>query len=194
MKQILCLTVLLTLALGAFAQAIGPMMAGRNDAVMLGTEQGLFVLKSGTLAKLDPATLMPAMPPFELFGAMPAQPAGGDQEAWQAYMKAMLQRTAPALLIPHGKDLLVVIGENFARIDQETFGLAVGVSFAREGAEQPMVFRPEPVPQYVVLGDVLYLLRDTETIAINIEDGKLLARTPLPPSMQIRPATAGGRM
>ncbi len=184
MKHLWWIVLLCLLALGAPAQ--GPLWPGASaHGALVATEHGLFVLRAGTLARMDPQQLTPALPPLELFGPMPEPPQGNDPAAWQAYAKAQLLRLTPGVLIPCHEDLLVVIGEHFARIDQQTFEVKVGVSFAREGAapEAPRLASP---PLYHLDGDTLYLLRDTEMLAINIQDGRLHNRAPLPPALQGR--------
>jgi len=151
------------------------------------TPNGLFALRSGVLVKFNAATLQQEQI-FELFGKVPTPPAANDAAARQVYFADMQRRQAPALLIPRENDLLVIIGDGFARINQMTLAVEANADLA---AAQPAPnaggFRQEPAPGYVMHDNTLYLMRNREILALSITDGKILSRTALPQELQPLP-------
>lgn len=192
MKHSLLMAVTLLLAASPlFAQAGrgGIMGAGGGSVQMVCTAKGLFALRNGVLVKFDAATLKEAQL-LEIFGPMPERPAdNADREAMQKYMADMQQRRAAAVMLVKDNSLLVIIGDGFARINQDTLEVEAtadlknpadaGAAGAAAGARTV-----EPAPTCLLVEDTLYLLRSREVLSISVTDGKILARSPLPQQLQ----------
>jgi hypothetical protein len=195
------LSVLLGLLLcGAlFAQA--PAGGGRTTTMdtgtlMVNTAKGLFVLRAGVLAKFSvPALKQQLM--MQVWGPMPAAPADfSDREATSKYFTEMQRRLAPALLLAKDNSILVVVGDGFLRVNQDTLKTEA-MTDLRDPAAAPADANAgggnrfggfgrqnEPSLGYLLADTTLYLMRAKEMVAINITDGKILARTPLDKELQ----------
>ena len=164
---------------------------------MVYSSHGLFVLRTGVLAKYDPQTLQEVQV-FELFGPAPESPEDStDRAGQQAYFAEMPRRMAPALMLTHEDSLLIIVGNGFARIDQETLKVEATADLTMpeegEGPEFGRVLRrAEPVPTYLLVGDTIYLTRSQEILALGVTEGEILGRTPLPEEMH--PAPMSGFM
>ena len=198
MKQLVLVTLTLLLAAGAvLAQGPGGMMGGGGAAVLVNTPKGLFALRGGVLAKID-LTTMQTKQDFPLFGAMPAAPAvDADQATRMQYYSEMQKRNAPAIMFATGDSLVVVIGDNFARLNQETFKVETTADLspltkAAETTGNGGFRMPEPAPGYLQVGNTLYLMRSQEMLSISITDGKILARASLPKELQPVQRNFGG--
>jgi len=206
MKYFMTMTLTLLLAAGAlFAQRPNNMGGSNVTTIMLKTDKGVFALRSGVLVKYDAITLK-QIAEYQIFGAaptMPERPADmTDQtavQAWrtdmQTYNTTMQKRQGSALMIPTKDSLLIVIGDGFGRIDQDTLKPEAKASLLpvtpaadpNAPAATPVApVRPtvEPVPGYVLDGNTLYLMRAKEVMSINITDGTIIARTALPVELQ----------
>lgn len=195
MKHLVSAVLMLMLAAGAvLAQAPGGGgMQASGDTLMVTTPKGLFVLRNGVLAKFDPVTLKSG-PVLELFGPMPAPPGqNATREERQAYNNEVQKRMAPPIMLVKDNALLVVIGDGFARIDQDTFKSdALDLRNPNAAPAAGRGFRQEGAPGYLLVGDTLYLLRGTELISIDVAKVKLNARGPLPKEMQPIQFNIGG--
>lgn len=195
MRRLSSLMVVLLLAAGAiFAQGFQPFMGANNTAnsQMVNTDKGLFVLRNGVIAKYDLKTLQQDPKTLSLFGPEPTRPT--DQAAMQQYMAAMQQRQAPALMVAKDNFLYVIIGNGFAKINQDTLELATPALDITtptdptdvETAAGVQRYAVEPVPSYVIVDSTIYLFRSKEVLAISLTDATILTRSPL--AKELRPA------
>ena len=170
-------------------------MGGGGGTNMVCTDRGLFVLRNGVLAKYDLATLK-APEVFELFGPAPAMPTDAtDRTAVQAYQTEMQRRLAPGLLLTHDNSLLVIVGNGFARINQDTLAVEATADLTPPAAATaaPGTGRaPEAAPAAQVQGDNLYLARTSEVLALNLKTGAIVGRAAVPEDML--PRSFGGGM
>jgi hypothetical protein len=196
MKYFIAMSMTLLLAAGAlFAQGFAGGNGGATaTTIMLKTDKGLFALRSGVLIKSDVATLKQNAE-LQLLGPAPTMPADRtDQAAMQDFRTQMMKRMAPALMFATNDSLIVIIGDGFWRISQDTLTAAANTSLAAPVDPNAPVGRPmaEPAPGYLLDGTTLYLMRAKEEMAINITDGTILARVALPTELQ-PVAMPGGR-
>ena len=185
MTRLLLLASLCMLAMcGLFAQAPGPVVgANTGGSVLLSTPKALFVLRAGVLGRLNPTTLATEKV-FQLFGPAPEPPAqGSDRAAMQKYFEELQRRNAPALLLAKDNALLIVVGDGFARLNQDT--LKVEATADLRAPEEASAGRgTREAPGYLLQGNTLLLLRGKEMLSLSITDGKILARAPLPKELQ----------
>ena len=218
MKTLMTLTITLLLASGAlFAQGFTFNLNGTNlfntlqggansNTILLKTDNGLFALRSAVLVKYD-ATTLQQLGEFQIFGPAPEMPTMDAENpdvqdyvtALQNYFKDQQKRQGPALMIASKDSLLVVIGNGFGRINQQTMKLEAKASLLPPTATPPnggdqqappilqFLAPAEPTPGYVLAGTTLYLMRGKEVLAINTTDGTILARTSLPAELQATP-------
>ena len=195
MRQFWVLSAVLLLATGLlFAQGFNPGFGGGNagQTLMVNTAKGLFVLRGGSLAKFDAATLKLAQI-FELFGPAPAPPAqNADRDTMTKYYTEMQRRAAPAIMVPKENSLLIVVGDGFAKINQDTLKVEKTADLRAPGAATADAGNRsrEGTPGYLVVGDILYLVRNTEMLAISTTDGKV-TRAALPKELQIQQRGGG---
>lgn len=180
MKTIL---VFLALLLGG---ALFAQVAPNGGALMVNTPKGIFALRSGVLARIAPATLK-VEKVMQIYGAMPEPPAqGADRDTIQKYYSEVSKRNAPAILLVKDGDLLLVTGDIFARINQDTLKVEATANL-KDPAEttdpNQRGFRQEPVPGYLLVNTTLYLMKSKEILSVEITDGKL-TRQPLPAQLQ----------
>ena len=199
MKQIVTLFAMLLLAGSAlYAQGGGGgafNMGARSNTLLVNTDEGLFVMRSGVIAKFDVETLQ-VKHEYPLFGAMPQPPADRtDRAAMTAYNTDIQRRNAPAVMLAVKESLLVLIGDNFARINQKTFEIeATGTLAAADAPAAPggvMAFLGEPAPTTLLEDDILYIVRQREMISLDITNGTVLARMALPADMLPRQQGVG---
>jgi hypothetical protein len=152
--------------------------------LLLRTPEGLLVLRAGVLARVDPITLQPGAT-IELFGPLPAPEANAaDPQARQKQFLEVAKRLWPAAWVPQGPDLLVVIGDQYLRVEVATLVIKVNVSLAVKAELVPdRIGTMGTPPTLLVAGTTLYLTRGTELLAINVADGKVLTRGTLPATM-----------
>lgn len=183
MRTMLVMSMLLLAAGALFAQ-----VAQSGGALMVNTPKGIYALRGGVLAHIDVATLK-ADKEMLLFDKMPAPPAdGADNATRMAYFAEIQKRNAPALLLVKDNSLLIVIGDGFARVNQDTLKSEASASL-KDPNEAPdpnqgRFVRQEPAPGYLLVGNTLFLMRSKEMMAINITDGKIITRAPLPADLQ----------
>ncbi|MHB0939025.1 MAG: hypothetical protein ACYDCO_24720 [Armatimonadota bacterium] len=195
MKHLFLAVLMLLLAAGALL-AQGPGgggMQASGDTLMVTTPKGLFVLRNGVLGKFDPATLKP-LQTMALYGELPAQPANNaDREAWRVYNAEIQKRMAPPLLLEKDSSLIIVIGDDFARIDQETLEFQT-LDLRGPNAPAPAGGRGfrQDAPDYLLVKDTLYLMKGTEILSVDIANVKVLARGPLPKELQPLQFNFGG--
>jgi len=206
MKYFMTMSLVLLLASGAiFAQRANFNMGGGNlTTIMLKTDKGLFALRSGVLVKYD-ATTLQQIAEYKIFGDAPTAPVRPtdmtDQAAvaaWrtdmQTYTTSLQKRQGAALMISTKDSLLIVIGDGFGRISQDTLKPEAKASLLPP-ATAPAVVDPnapaapvrqtvEPVPGYVLDGTTLFLMRAKEVLSINTVDGTIIARSTLPVELQ----------
>jgi uncharacterized membrane protein YgcG len=176
------LTVLAAVAPPA-APVSGPSNASGGGAILLTTEKGLFVLRDGVLGKFELPTLKQVQT-LEMFGNMPEPPKDWtDQKARQDYQLARQRRTAPAIMIAQGTSLIVVIGDGFARLSQDTLKMEASADLrpqtpdAADNNNPYAMYRTDPTPGYLLTDTTLYLMRTTELFAITTLDGKFTRAT-----------------
>ena len=184
MRRLLTIGVFLVLAVNMlYAQGMG------SNTQVANTDEGLFVMRAGVVAKFDVETLQ-VKGEYPLFGAAPQMPADRtDQAAMRAYRTEMQRRNAPGVLLTTKESLLILIGDGFARINQKTFEIEAKGSIAAvvdpaAPAPAPNMFAGmEPAPTCLLDGNILYIIRSREVISLDITDGKVLLRTPVPADM-----------
>ncbi|HOF86616.1 MAG TPA: hypothetical protein PLZ36_00750 [Armatimonadota bacterium] len=184
------LFVILLLGGALFAQ-----VAPNGGALMVNTPKGIFALRSGVLARIAPATLK-VEKVMQIYGALPEPPAqGAAREAFQQYYAEVAKRNAPAILLVKDGDLLLVTGDIFARINQDTLKVEATANLkdpAETADPNQRGVRQEPAPGYLLVNTTLYLLRSKDILSVEITDGKL-TRQPLPAQLQpVQPTFQGG--
>ena len=175
------------------------MQGMQQEALMEVTPQGVFVLRAGILAKFDPQTLTP-QGTLELFAPVPAQPTmpqnptAQDRQVMRDWMMAMMPRMAPAIMLLNGDMLLIVQGNNFFRVNQQTLKLeAAQTALAKPDANNPrqmMMAKPE----LRLVDNTLYILMDDQLVSVNIGDGAVLSRGVLPKEMMAQMQMPAGMM
>jgi hypothetical protein len=185
---------LVALTTGAlFAQ--GGMMPGADNGstVMLNTDKALFVFRNAALVKYDLPTLKPNLV-LPLIPTPEAPAEGADGAARMKYYTELAKVRTPALLLAREKSLLLVMGDAFYRISQETLQIEAQADMKTpEAAGAPattMMRATEPVPNYLLEGTTLYLVRSKELLTLNVMDGKIQSRQALPKELQ--PLQMGG--
>jgi len=187
MKHLFSAVMMLLLAAGSLlAQGFGGGMPGGNigNTLMVNTPKGLFALRSGVLARFN-ATTLKTEQVFELFGPMPQRPAdNNNRDAMQAYFTELQRRNAPPIMLVKDNALLIVIGDGFARLDQDTLKVEATGDLRAPGAGADGRGRGEGAPGYLLVNNTLFLMRGTEMLSISVTDGKVLTRSPLPKELQ----------
>jgi hypothetical protein len=169
---------------------------GRQPTVMLKTEQGMMVLTNGVLAKYDSKTLeekgtVALLPEL---GPQPTRPAFMDQTTRQAYQDLLAEWNATAALYREtpamadlGQYVLIVMGDQFYRVDSETMKIEVQSSVVDTDAQAADQTATTAVtggtPMLALNGTALYVLRGEEMSVIEIKEGKVLANATLPVEM-----------
>ena len=102
----------------------------------------------------------------------------------------------PAIMIAQGDSLIVVIGDGFARLSQDTLAVEAHADLtppavAGADATQQRGFQMDPMPGYLLTDTTLYLMRPQELFAITTADGKL-TRTALAKELAPLPNLFGG--
>ncbi len=185
MRILMVAIALAVAATSVFAQGFGGGIPGApgGGTILLNTDKGLFALRAGVVAKYDTTTLKEVQT-LPLLGPAPEAPTDfQDREAMQQYRQAMQMRQN-ALMIANADSLLIVIGDHFYRVNQETLK---SDATADLHAADAAAGAPEPVPGYALAGNTLFLMRGKEMLSLNITDGKILARAPLSKAMQSAP-------
>lgn len=188
MRFLTSMIALLLLAAGmALAQGFGGMGSAGGNTVMVNTPKGLFTLRNGVLARYN-ATSLKLEQELQLFGPAPTAPADfTDRAAVQKYFTDMQQRMAPAIMFARENSLILVVGDGFARINQETLKPEATTKLAAATAPDPNAQgnrTTEPTPGYLAVENILFLMRGKEIMSINMQDGKIVARASLPQELQ----------
>lgn len=183
-----------------FAQAPAPggtmtIGAPAGSTLMVQTPKGLFALRAGVLAKYDIKTLTLGKL-ISFFGPAPEVPKeGADRAAMMKYWAEMQRRQAPAILIAKDNSLLLIIGDGFARVNQDTLLMEASADFSTpataEAAGGQTMRMNEGAPGYMLIDNTLILMRSKEIISISITDGKFV-RKPLP--VELQPITVNFNM
>jgi len=162
-------------------------LANQNPAEMLVLPQGLFILRSGVLAKFTAETLQPAGT-LELFGALPAQPAlpqnptQQDREAMRDWMMANVARYAPAATLAQDDRLYIVAGSTFFRVNPATLQIDAKADLG-EANIPPRMLMQAGAPQMKLENGVLYIIFGQELLAVKPDTGVVTGRAPLPAAM-----------
>lgn len=173
-----------------FAQGFGPATGG--NTVMVDTTKGLYVLRNAVLAKFNATTLKQEGNELELFGKAPEPPADPtDRVAMQKYFTDLQPFQAPAIMFAKDNALILVIGDGFARINQDTLKPEVATKLSTAGAATETT-RAEAAPSYLLVENTLYLMRGKTLVSVNIKDGKSLA-VELPKELQTLQLMGVGR-
>jgi hypothetical protein len=190
------------------APAVGTIVTGggRQPTVMELTDQGLIVITNGVLARYDAKTLE-AKGTVDLLGPLPEAPqpptALDDLQLYfqdyQLYTQELAKWRETPVMTTLGQYLLVVLGDQFYRIDSETMTIEVQASVEAEPADgaDPLPPLTGVTPILSLHGTMLYVLRSNRVSAIEIKEGKVMAATTLPAEMvggvaAVRPPAVGG--
>ena len=175
------------------------------------TPDAVFVLRGGALAKLDPKTLAP-LGVAQLFGPLaptaevpddtpaanttPADAPLTPAETTNA--AASLDRASrmlPCSLLNHGKDLIILVGDQLFKVDATT--LAVTAKSSLEPVETAIQKRKAQLeailaggdPNVVLSGETLWVARGRRLYSVNTTDGKV-ATVALPDTLLDAPGPA----
>jgi len=88
----------------------------------IATADGVYVLRCGGLAKLDPRTLEP-LKVTELYGPMAALAENADKNARETASLDRAQRLMPAAMLVQEKALLIISGDHFFRVNMDTLAI-----------------------------------------------------------------------
>ncbi len=145
--------------------------------LMMTVPNGVFVVRGGVLAKYDPRSLE-TEGLVELFGPAPAE---GNKANPLANMER-LKRLMPGAMLVTEKELLIVIGEHFFRVDRGTLEVLVSVSLFKEQALAPAerLLAVAAPPVLALNGNTLYVTRGNHLLAVNWLDGKVRGMGVLP--------------
>ncbi len=150
---------------------------------------GVLVLRNGVLAKLDPKTLHP-IGMLELFGPVADAPVN-DKPTLEERMRRQLEqarRVLPAAIQLRDTEALIVIGEQFFRVDLAKMEMRVNASLVP--AAMPLNFERVATlllqPVLDAEDDTLYVVRGNRVAALRVTDGKVLADGPLPAQMMMK--------
>lgn len=167
-----------------------------QKTLMVRTNDGLFVLRSGVLAKYQPDTLnQPQIK--ELFPAPIAMPAGDnpDEAKVREWAMDVGKRILPAVIVPLGQDLVIIIGEQFFRINGVTLEVKVAKQILPKNPmpelNRLMMMTAPPSAVVSTQEPVLFLSRGQQLLSVNINTGELLADGVLPEKMQPERLLAG---
>ncbi|HEX2948122.1 MAG TPA: hypothetical protein VHV83_00890 [Armatimonadota bacterium] len=182
MRYFILMVGLMLASIPLLAQGFGrmPMMnMGGGNTVMVSSTKGLFALRNGVIVKYTISPFQQAQE-LQLFGAAPQAPTDTtDQAAMQKYYADVQRRVASAIMLVKDNSLLVVIGDGFARINQDTLAVeATGDLRSQEAIDgiattgRNAMALAEGAVSYLLVDNTLYLMRGTEMLAISITDGK----------------------
>ena len=195
-------------------------LLGAPQIIMEVTENGFFVLQNGTLLKYDPATLkaqgtvelfgplpnpqarqapaaVPAQadkpaalnaqqPPF----AQPAQQAQDAPGANEQLRQQTLRRSAPAVMLIKDPSLLIVVGNTFFRVNQNTLAIeAKGTLGDNNNPNAAVNRRPITAKQHA---DLLYIEQGGTLSVIDSTNGQLKGQAVLPEAANVQVAAQWG--
>ena len=175
------------------------------------TSDAIFVLRSGALARLDPKTLAPLgvaqlfgplLPTAEVPDATPAAnttPADAPLTPAEATNAAAAldraSRMLPCSLFVHGKDLIILVGDQFFKVDATTLAVTVKTSLApiatdiQERKAQLDAIVAGGDPNVILSGETLWVARGRRLYSVNTTDGKV-ATIVLPDALLHAPGAA----
>jgi len=176
-------------------QMVTQRMAEQRTQVLY-TPQGIFIERNGTLALLNAATLK-EQKVIELFGALPEMPAGADvaPKARQQWLLQLAKRLLPTAMLASGNDLLILVGDQFFRVDIPTQEIKASVSLVPEKElvrnNGRLMFAMLAMPTLELHDKTLYITRGDQLFAVNIDDGTVLASGTMPVQMQMQAKLPG---
>ncbi|MHB9025963.1 MAG: hypothetical protein ACYC7E_17630 [Armatimonadota bacterium] len=171
----------------------------QQTTAMLLAPQGLFVLRSGSLARLHPQSLEPQQKIVELFPPLPPQPEGQNAtpEAMTKWLGEWAKQIYPAVMLQEGNDLLILIGDQFIRLNADTLEPKFNVVAVSPKMQQmaPHVRAMELLKAPVLLRDpkspLLYVTRQRFLIVLNVDTGQVVSEKPLPEGLFVKPPQFG---
>ncbi|MHB9133942.1 MAG: hypothetical protein ACYDBB_22980 [Armatimonadota bacterium] len=167
----------------------------QHQPLAVATPQGFFVLRKGVLAKFNIDTLAPEGQ-VNLFGALPAAPAADTEWSTRLhYASECVLRIVPASMQADGDDLLLLIGDQYIRVDANSLQVLVNRSLAP--ADQRLRRADDwaraAAPVLQVNGKAVYTTNPvgpgrslSQLRAVNRENGDPLALKELPAAMTRR--------
>jgi hypothetical protein len=143
---------------------------------MATTPDGIFVVRGGVLAKYDPKTL-DARGVIELFGPLPEENKANAQVNLER-----MRRLMPGAMLCTAQELMIVIGEQFFRVDRVTLEAKVSVSLFQDQVLAPAerLIAVAAPPVLSLEGNTLYVTRGSLLLAVNWQDGRVRAAGTLP--------------
>jgi len=177
-----------------------------GNCILKATDQGLFVIGSGIVAKYDVKTLNPlgslrllnppVRPNIAYNGIMPMattnvmldpKPGAAMDAApafdWVKYSKDNLRFTAVPVVIVDDKDLIIIISDKFFRVGTEKVNLiATSELTVKKDANvvTTTVNTGGEVPTVQLVNNILYVMRGGNLWSLNAADGKELGQTKIP--------------
>lgn len=138
------------------------------------TPDGIFLLRYGALAKLDPHTLEP-IKVTELFGAVTNIDDTATAETKTIASLDRAQRQLPPVMLTQGKELLIISGDTFFRVNAETLAIS-RQSTLTQVDDNALVQRMNLLisygqPQVQMTKKGLYVTRGRECLLVNPVDG-----------------------
>lgn len=159
-----------------------------RDMVIETTPNGLFVVYRGVVARYHATTLQP-QGSVDLFEPVPQGAAPTPEKALVRPAEDDRQfRAQVAAMLPHGDALLIIIGNQFRRVNQKTL-----VIEAKSTLDPGKPTNPDPLltgalnpwlPAVVKLdGQALYVFRGPYLLLLNPTSGAITAQSTLPKTM-----------
>jgi hypothetical protein len=176
----------------AKAQVPGGLMLPTPPAAMQSTPDSVYILQNGLLAKFDAKTLK-LLSGVRLMEPIPPAPTTDDPTDRIRYFQEVSRHLVPAALISHPRGLIVILSDELLRIDPQKLTIDSRVQLVPAMNNQPRapqfsdLFQPQRPPVYQISGDILYLMRSGEIVAVDLATGTISARTVLPAEMQAQP-------
>ena len=174
------------------------MNRGSSGATVVSTAYGLFVLDNGVLAKYDNQTLK-LRGQLELFQGGPKRPEGDpsqNPDAWRNFAQEASRRSGQGVMIAKEGSLLIIQGDMFVRVKQQTMEKAATANLAPKASASGASSRGASSfgfrPGYTLVNNTLYVVEPTEVLSVDTITGKILSRSELPKSMQAQADMPGG--
>lgn len=158
-----------------WVKQIIPMLVAQPPMMTVAPD-GIFVVRGGVLAKYDAKTL-DAVGMVELFGPLPEENKANAQVNLDR-----LRRLLPGAMLVTNTDLMVVIGEQFFRVDRATLEEKVSVSLFQDQVLAPAerLIAVAAPPVLTLDGATLYVTRGSQLLAVTWQDGHVRAVGMLP--------------
>lgn len=177
-----------------------------GNGILKATDQGLFIIGSGVVAKYDVKTLNPlgslrlldppvrpnmkynGTMPMATTNVMPAPQPGAVVDNmpafdWMKYSKDNLRFSAVPVVIVDGKDLIIIMADKFFRVGMEKVNLIATTEMVvkkdANGATTEVNTGGE-VPTVQLVDNILYVMRGGNLWSLNAADGKELGQTKIP--------------